>query len=168
MTLNNRNSSVNPNIMVRMWITLFSIVVLTLNFGCCPGESTRSIPAAGQINRDSLRSSEGQATTFQRNASSVTAVIDSVRAAGENAYVLYCTLSAVEPVQSMPVFVQAGQSVALEPDFDLLTSGLPDPASVRNKRLLSVRSALPGKTIKGTITLRENGKWILLDITEIK
>jgi hypothetical protein len=149
--------------MVRL-VSVSAILSLCIwYFSCCPKETAHSPAANDGSPQGNVTVTAKSAAVAQKNASSVTAVVDSIRLGVDGRYALSCRLKTAAPLGSLPSFAQPGQQVTLEPDFETDLSGKADTTNPRNRRLAAAARLAPGTEFSGTIALRPDGRWYLLD-----
>jgi hypothetical protein len=148
--------------MLRLFIFPAILISGLACFSCCPKETART-PEKQSAPSGTL-SAASSATAVKNNAAVVDAIVDSVNAGAGGRYSLTCRLVSAAGVSGLPSFAQTGQQVTLEPDTESDNSGA-DEARARNLRLAAAGKLKPGDRFSGTISLRPDGRWYLLDCT---
>jgi hypothetical protein len=150
-------------------ISLFLSFILAA--GCCvshpPSKLRRDSVSEPAVSQQSVPPAK-QPTAIQANASMVEGIIQtvSVDTARWN-YHIDLLVVAVKSTPNSTSLAESGQILSVTPQYVLDEQGAIDLGNVRNMSLMKLRStARAGDTLRGTISLRPDRTWALLDLSE--
>lgn len=132
-----------------------------------PPDSSAAVQNASESTKVAVPHQTGAQTTIKQNSSFVTAVIDSIIPVDEFRYRLYATVLTVEARGAMENLAESNQKLELRPEYTLNDRGVVDTNDERNKSILRLRSAHPGETFSGKVSLTVPGGWIITLVEKI-
>ncbi len=146
----------------------FLLFLLVCHYpGCVSSDSSgkKDAPPPAET-AGSPASPAGQPAAVKANSTIVTATVDSVVVLDDVHYKMAIHTTSAEAAGELSSLAEKGQSMVVTPEYVLTEEGKEDPASDRNRKLLSLRAAKPGQIIRGLVSLRQDGKWVLTEVFE--
>lgn len=102
-----------------------------------------------------------------QNVSRVDAVIEAINLIDKAQYSLKIFVLKSEPVSGKFSLVEPEQRVTVYAQFTYALNGTDvDTSSVKNQKLLALRTATVGDTFRGKISIDQRGMWRLLEIED--
>jgi hypothetical protein len=142
---------------------LFSLGAFVIVWNGCSCCTFKAGDSGGLHERSDQVSSPA---AIKQNFSYIEAVVDSVKIIDDIRYEVNLLLSSVKPGNSHESIAESGQYVRVVPQYVEGGDNSPDMNNIRNKNLLSVRTAKSGSVLKGSISLSPSGKWVLIDVNK--
>ena len=149
---------------------LFTILILVFIAPRCRSSkqtmqeetSSPSADSSSAVSRPGI----AQPTKITQNISAIEAVVDTIVIVTELQYDAHIFLNSSTPIRGTMSVAEAGQRLVVSPQFVADEHGQIDVNNPLNKSLLSLRSAKPGQSFKGRISINRRGGWVLLGVED--
>ena len=151
-----------------MKILLFGFVSSAIiGIGChSPETMKQTASSGGGTTKPRAEAQESSPTIIKPNASLISAVIESLVIIDDLQYRIAVRINSSTSVAGMATLAEPGQQTVLSPQYLFSNDKSIETTSDRNKKLMTLRSAKPGDTFRGKISLSGEGKWVLVEVED--
>jgi hypothetical protein len=143
---------------------VFPFLIVALVWGCSPPPARETSSSA-----DSIRSApppppaQTQPAAIKENASIIGAVIIATSAVDSLHWTMTLEIRTALPKGGGASLAEPGQRITVTPAYLEGEGGTVSLEVPRNRRLQELRSRKVGEAVLGTVTLRDDGIWYLVD-----
>ncbi len=147
-------------------VAFFSCLLILSACSGCSSSSSSSDRDGNPNGEASAPAVPRPPNVMKQNATAVQARIDSIAVSDSVSYRLAITIDSAAQVGGIDSFAEAGQQISVAPDYVTDEHGKLEASNDRNRRLMAVRTLRAGDRLRGIVSLRSTGGWVLTDVLQ--